>query len=151
MSQLNPVNKFCCLQEICESNYRKLLRLVPRLSCLERRSVASLGGKPTLHLRLVEKARYTVTLELSYCFQHGPRLLFEPKLVLKAYLDAGMVEVLSDGERPRQALKTPVDREVLEHKWLLNYFLDKWLDHCLYHGYRFAAVDDHSKTVYADV
>lgn len=148
MSRLKPLNKFRCLQEVCESNYRKLLRLIPQLPCLKRRAVARLGGKPALYLELKDRAPYTVTLELSYCLKHGPQPVFEPALKFKVYLDVRMVEVLSDCERAPGYLGTPASSEVLERKWLLNYFLDKWLDHCLYHGYRFAAVDD---PAYADV
>lgn len=142
MPRLKPANKFRCLQEICESNYRKLLRMIPQLPCLKRRAVAHLGGKPALYLELKERAPYTVTLELSYCLRHGPQPVFEPALRFKVYLDVRMVEVLGDCERALRHPRAPTGSEVLERKWLLNYFLDKWLDHCLHHGYRFAAVDD---------
>lgn len=113
--------------------------------------MARLGGKPALHLRLMDRAPYTVTLELSYCFRHSPKPVFEPALKLRVYLDVGMVEVLGDCERPLRHPKAEPGRQMLEHKWLLNYFLDKWLDHCLHHGYQFAEVDDHSTPAYADV
>lgn len=151
MPYLKPLNKFSAWQEICEANYRKLLRLIPQLACLEQCAVAHLGGKPALHLKLMDRAPYTVTLELSYCFKHGSKPVFEPALKLRVYLDVGMVEVLGDSERPLRQLKAKPGRQMLEHKWLLNYFLDKWLDHCLHHGYRFAEVDDHSMPAYADV
>jgi len=142
MPTLKLVHPFRTLQDTCESNYRKLLRLIPHLSCLEERAVAYLGGKPALHLRLLERAPYTITLELSYCFEHAPRPLFEPALKLKIYLDVGMAEVIEDSERPPLRLGDTVDGQVLEHKWKMNYFLDKWLDHCLQHGYRFTPEDD---------
>ncbi|GAB6068734.1 hypothetical protein JCM13664_20550 [Methylothermus subterraneus] len=146
MPRLKPANKFRSLQEICESNYRKLLRLIPHLPRLSQRAVAQLGNKPTLHLELKDRGRYTMTLELSYCLRHGSQPVFEPALKFRVYLDARMVEALGDCERAIQP--TPAGPEALERKWLLNYFLAKWLDHCLYHGYRFAAVDD---PAYADV
>ncbi|MFN3919343.1 MAG: DUF1249 domain-containing protein [Methylohalobius sp.] len=116
--------------------------MIPQLPCLKRRAVAHLGGKPALYLELKERAPYTVTLELSYCLRHGPQPVFEPALRFKVYLDVRMVEVLGDCERALRHPRAPTGSEVLERKWLLNYFLDKWLDHCLHHGYRFAAVDD---------
>lgn len=151
MPQLNLLNKFLALQEICETNYRKLLRLIPCLPCLERCAVAQLGGKPALFLRLIDRAPYTVTLELSYCLKHDSHPVFEPALRLKVYLDVGMVEVVADSERPLWHLRALPACQILERKWLLNYFLDKWLDHCLQHGYRFAEVDDYSTLAYANV
>ncbi len=151
MPTLKPIHPFRTLQDTCESNYRKLLRLIPHLTCLEEQAVAPLGGKPALHLRLLEKAPFTITLELSYCFEHGPQPLFEPALKLRIYLDAEMAEVLEDSERPPLRIGRQVDREVLEHKWEMNYFLDKWLDHCLQHGYRFTLVDDRTEIANMDV
>lgn len=149
MPDLKPLNPFRSLQELCESNYRKLLRLTPQLPRLEEQAVARLGGKPPLHLRLLERSPYTLTLELSYCFDRCVGPVFEPALKLRVYLDASMVEVVGDCERPRRQIGKGGDRQVLEHKWRLNYFLDKWLDHCLHHGYRFAPLDDRPETAWA--
>lgn len=151
MSQLNPVNKFFCLQSLCESNFSKLLRLIPHLRVLDKCSVAYLGSKPALHLKMIEKSTYTLTLELSYCFHSGHQPLFEPALKLRVYLDASMVEVMSDCERPRWRLRSLVGQEVLEHKWQMNYFLDKWLDHCLQRGYRFSTADGGLKAASVNV
>ncbi|BCX81277.1 conserved hypothetical protein [Methylomarinovum caldicuralii] len=150
MPSLKPIHPLRTLQDLCESNYRKLRRLIPGLRQLESGAVALQNGQPALHVRLLEKAPFTLTLELSYCFDHGPQPLFEPALRLRVYLDAGMVEVLEDAERPPLRIRGPVDRQVLEHKWQMNYFLDKWLDHCLQRGYRFSA-DDRPKAATANL
>ncbi len=141
MPRLTPLNKFRSLQEICEANYRKLMRLIPQLACLKRRAIARLGGKPALYLELKERGPYTVTLELSYCLRHGEEPVFEPGLQFRVYLDARMVEVVGDRELKCKCLRFKV-AEALERKWLSNYFLAKWLDHCLCQGYRFSAADD---------
>jgi len=143
MPTLRPTHPLRTLQELCESNYRKLRRLIPDLAAIDDEAVACQGGRPALHLKLLDRAPYTVLLELSYCFRPDDAdPSFEPALLLRVYLDAGMVEVIADHERPQLRIDRPVDREVLEHKWQMNYFLDKWLDHCLQRGYRFAAADD---------
>jgi len=153
MPILRPLHPLRTLQDLCESNYRKLRRLIPHLASLESQAVAYVGGRPTLHPKLLSKAPYTLTLELSYCFRHGggAELLFEPALKLRVYLDAAMVEVIEDHERPPLRFDRPVDRQVLEHKWQMNYFLDKWLDHCLQRGYRFTAADDRIEPATANV
>jgi uncharacterized protein YqiB (DUF1249 family) len=142
MSALNPINKSYWLEKLCESNYSKLLCLVPDLANIpeSNRVVAYADGKPSLHLRLIRRAPYTLTLELTYCFDQGLEA-FEPAVKIRVYLDARAAEVLSDHCRPfvLDALKSNRSgREVLDYKWSLNYFLYKWLDHCLKNHYRFS-------------
>lgn len=142
MSFLNPVNKSYCLQTICESNYHKLLRLVPNLPSVNQLAVAYVDGKPSLYLNMIEKNPYTLTLELSHYFRENRESSFEPALKIRVYLDTQSVEVLCDHSRPfiRNAFhKNSSARDVLDYKWSLNYFLEKWLDHCLRYGYRFIA------------
>jgi len=142
MSSIQPVNKAMYLEQLCENNYQKLLRLIPDLSCLEDIAIGYSQGKPSLHVRILEKSTYTVTLTLSHCFQKNNRQLLEPAVKIRVYLDAGLVEVLRDHVR------TPVfrvyrnpgqSREIMGYKWSLNYFLSKWLDHCLQTDYAFSS------------
>lgn len=143
MPTLRPIHPLRTLQDLCESNYRKLRRLIPDLAAVDDHAVAYQGNRPALYLKLLNRSPYTVLLELSYCFQPDDAVpSFEPALLLRVYLDAGMVEVIADYERPQLRFNRLVDHEVLEHKWQMNYFLDKWLDHCLQRGYCFAAADD---------
>ncbi len=142
MSALNLVNKSYWLEKICESNYRKLLSLVPDLDDLNesKSAVANAEGKPTLYLRLIQRAPYTLTLELTHRFQQELEA-FEPAVQIRVYLDVKAAEVLSDYHRPlvADALKAGSSgQKVLDYKWSLNYFLDKWLDHCLQNRYRFS-------------
>jgi len=40
----------------------------------------------------------------------------------------------------RYVFKDPgLSREIMNYKWRLNYFLQKWLDHCLKKDYLFSA------------
>lgn len=140
MSLLNPVNKSFCLYRLCESNYYKLVRLIPDLLQLDHSAIASAAGKPELHIRLVDRSPYTLTLELSHCFQENSKSLFEPAVKIRAYLDAKSVEVLADHNRPHLAQGAQPSMQadqIMDYKWSLNYFLDKWLNHCLRLGYRF--------------
>lgn len=140
MGELNPVNKSLCLEMVCESNYYKLLRLAPDFSQIDAAAVAVARGKPSLHLKVIEKAPYTRTLELSHCFDKENSPSLEPAVKLQVYLDTRSVEVLHDAFRPPfvKALKRlPESRALMDYKWSLNYFLEKWLSHCLQSGYRF--------------
>jgi len=138
MSLLDPHEKSYWLAKICEANFERLLRLAPDLASLPASTIAQAQGKPLLHLALLEQSPYTLTLELSHCF--GVESLLEPAVKIRVYLDARAVEVLSDHARPpvRAALRRePKARDVMDYKWTLNYFLSRWLDHCLASDYRF--------------
>jgi uncharacterized protein YqiB (DUF1249 family) len=141
MSSFHPVEKSFWLHRVCESNYRKLTDLVPDLTRIGETSTAKVHGKPALHLRLLERSPYTLTVELTHDFSPGFEVLSEPAVRIRVFLDARTAEVLCDHARPelREALREAVEepQAVLDYKWAINYFLARWLDHCLSNEYRF--------------
>ncbi|WAR45738.1 DUF1249 domain-containing protein [Methylomonas rapida] len=145
MSQLRPVNTSLCLEKICESNYQKLFRLIPNLRSLGKTAIGQTQNRPSLHLDILERNPYTLTIELSHCFEQPLSRLLAPAVKIRVYLDAQLAEVIRDHDRPA------VDRvyqnlgkalEIQEYKWRLNYFLQKWLDHCLKTEYCFSNTAD---------
>lgn len=141
MSQLRPVNTSLCLEKICESNYRKLFRLIPNLRTLDKSAIGHTEQQPALHLDILERNPYTLTIELSHCFNQQLSVLMEPAITIRVYLDAQLAEVIRDHDRPAvdRVYQNPGQLlEIQEYKWRLNYFLQKWLDHCLKTDYRFA-------------
>lgn len=141
---VRPVNKSLCLEQLCENNYRKLLALIPNLLDFKRSAIGFAGNRPDLYLKIIERAPYTVTIELSHQFNRKLSAFFEPNVHLRIYLDARLVEVLSDHERDHvsQVITDPgLSKEIMDYKWTLNYFLDKWLVHCLRADYHFIAED----------
>jgi uncharacterized protein YqiB (DUF1249 family) len=140
VSCLNPVNKSRILQTLCESNFHKLFRLAPELTRIEMAAPAEAKGRPTLYIRILERNRYTLTLELTHRFEFENEGRAEPAVKIRVYLDAKSAEVLRDTSRSlvRQVLRDDFAPEiVLEYKWTVNYFLERWLDHCIEQGYRF--------------
>jgi uncharacterized protein len=140
MTAFNPVEKSLCLHKVCEANYRKLASLVPGLLQISDIATAVVAGKPALHLRLIERSPFTLLLELTHDFADGHAALAEPAVMIRVCLDARTVEMLSDYTRPlvHQALSEPmIPSAVLDYKWSLNYFLSRWLDHCLVGHYQF--------------
>ncbi len=141
MGQLRPVNTSLCLEKICESNYRKLFKLIPNLRLLGKTAIGHTHHSPALHLAILERNPYTLTIELSHLFVQAASEPMAPAVKIRVYLDAQLAEVIRDSDRPA------VDRiyqnpgrtlEIQEYKWRLNYFLQKWLDHCLKTEYRFS-------------
>ena len=93
-----------------------------------------------LHLKIIEETPYTLTIELSHCFSKSPDELLEPGVRVRIYLDAQLAEVLSDHARPSVShvfKDFGLCREIMNYKWRLNFFLQKWLDHCLAKEYQF--------------
>lgn len=140
MSFLNPINKSWCLEQVCASNYEKIFRLIPDLRAVKDNAVGLAPNNTMLHLKVIEQTAYTLTIELSHCFSKKPDELLEPGLKIRIYLDAQLAEVLSDHARPsvHYAVRDiGLCREIMNYKWRLNFFLQKWLDHCLAKDYRF--------------
>ena len=140
MSFLNPINKSLCLEQVCASNYEKLFRLIPDLRDVKGNAVGLATNNTTLHLQIIEQTAYTLTIELSHCFNKKPEELLEPALRIRVYLDAQLAEVLSDHARAgvNHVFKDfGLCREIMNYKWRLNFFLQKWLDHCLTKNYQF--------------
>ncbi len=140
LSNLNPVNKSCILQTLCESNFHKLLLLAPDLLRIEYSATAKARGLPKLYIRIMDRKPYTLTIELTHRFESDNPGRVEPRVKIRVYLDAKSAEVLRDATWPpiAQALrKNPAPEAILEHKWTINYFLKRWLDHCIEQGYRF--------------
>jgi uncharacterized protein YqiB (DUF1249 family) len=137
---VNPVNKSLCLEQICESNYQKLFKLIPDLFAFKETAVGVAANNTTLHIKVIERTSYTMTVELSHCFNKNLEEFLEPAVKIRIYLDAQLAEVISDHVRASvaQVFKDPgLSREIMNYKWRLNYFLQKWLDHCLKKDYHF--------------
>lgn len=140
MSFLNPVDTSFCLEQICGSNYQKLFRLIPGLLTFKKAAMGYAAQNTALHLAVLERTAYTMTVELSHRFRNNVDELLQPAVRIRIYLDAQLAEVLSDHVRAEvaQVYKDPgLSREIMYYKWRLNYFLQKWLDHCLKKDYQF--------------
>lgn len=144
MSQVRPVNTSLCLEKICESNYQKLFRLIPNLQAMKKTAIGQTENRPALHLDILERNPYTLTIELSHCFKQQLSELMAPTVKIRIYMDAQLAEVIRDTDRPAVArvYQNPGRAlEIQEYKWRLNYFLQKWLDHCLKTEYQFSEVN----------
>jgi uncharacterized protein YqiB (DUF1249 family) len=94
-----------------------------------------------LYLAVLERNPYTLTIELSHCFDNPLSELMLPAVKIRIYLDAQLAEVIRDNDRPDVSRVYQNPGRVVEiqtYKWRLNYFLQKWLDHCLKTEYRFS-------------
>ncbi len=150
MAKVAPVNKSFCLQNICETNYKKIFYLVPNLRNIEESAQGFANGKPVLHVQILEQTAYTKTIQLSHYFENEAKpALLEPAVKIRLYFDVCIAEVLRDYKR-MEVSSAIVDisrsKDIMDYKWRLNYFLEKWLDHCLKTEYSFVADVDFINT-----
>lgn len=140
MSNINPINKAICLESVCAENYRKLLILIPDLQNFQDKAIGTTHKKPSLQLDIIDRSKHTMTINLSHCFQQNLNDFLAPEVKIRVYLDAQLAEVLRDCVRRdvSTVYKDPGQTiEILNYKWRLNYFLQKWLVHCLQANYQF--------------
>lgn len=127
---------FAGLMDLYERNYIGLRRLIPRMPRDRQDLLSQVPGGLDLHLRLLERHRYTSDLALTYLFEktEGPRA--EPDLHVRIYHDARQAEVMSAHLRhwPEFAAEQCTE---LRTRWRVNRFLWKWLNYCLHQGHCF--------------
>jgi uncharacterized protein len=134
------------LMSLCEENYRALMRLVPNLRRIQGDERSVLQGDQDLHLEIMEQAPYTTLLRLTYYFPYEDGLVHrtmdpDPDALLRAYHDAGQVEVLNL-RQTMLPIQNHYRHPALETKWKVNLFLSKWLIFCVTQGHSFAARRD---------
>lgn len=123
---------FVGLMALYESNYLRLMRLVPEIDRLDGCFRSRVAGDCDLYVEIIERCRYTVTLSLTYHLPTDKGLLIDPDMMVRAYLDGQQAEVLAIGEQQRHAaLRRLVlaHREELDHRWRSNMILNKWLEY----------------------
>jgi len=135
---------FSALMDLYERNYINMRRLLPVMPPASAARVSQTPGGLDLHLRVIERCRYTSELILTYQFdqEDGPRVV-EPDLHIRIYHDARLAEVVAAHLR-HYAFRETGHHDVkcahpvqLYNRWRTNRFLYKWLTYCLRQGHRF--------------
>lgn len=129
---------FVGLMALYESNYLRVLRVIPEIDRLDGCFRSRVAGDCDLYVEIVERCRYTVTLSLTYHLPTDEGLLIDPDMMIRVYLDGQQAEVLAIGERQRH---TALCRLVLAHRgeldrrWRSNMILNKWLEYLVDQGH----------------
>ena len=129
---------FVGLMALYESNYLRLLHLIPEIGRLDGCFRSRVAGDCDLHVEILERCRYTVTLGLTYHFECEDGTLADPDMKVRAYLDGRLAEVMSiRGERPRAELRRLVRAHCreLDERWKRNVMLNKWLEYLTDQGH----------------
>jgi len=129
---------FVGLMSLYESNYLRLFRLIPELERLDGCFHSRVVGDCDLHLEILERCRYTVTLSLTYHLETDDGLLIDPDMTVRVYLDGKLAEVMAIGERQHHTTLGQLvreHREELDRRWRRNVVLNKWLDYLSEQGH----------------
>lgn len=129
---------FVGLMALYESNYLRLLQLVPEIERLDGYYRSGVAGDCDLHLEILDRSRYTVTLSLTYFFFDGSRRVADPDMQIRLYLDCNLAEAMSLSGNHRHAGFRQLVREhkkELDARWHRNTVLNKWLEYLSDHGH----------------
>lgn len=125
------------LMELCEENYRHLMRLAPNLRQMSGCFSSSRKGSLDLYLEVLEQTPYTTLIHLTYLFSHTQGHRPDPDARVRIYHDSRQSEVLELRQRVLP-LNVGMERPTLEQKWKVNLFLSKWLAFCVGQGHQFS-------------
>ncbi len=123
---------FVGLMALYESNYLRLLQLVPELKRLDGCFRSRVAGDCELFVENLERCRYTITMSLTYRFDAEDGRVADPDIRVRAYLDGRQAEAMSlGGEHRHGALRRLIrkNRHELDTRWRRNVVLNKWLEY----------------------
>lgn len=122
---------FTGLMTLYESNYLRLLTLLPDVDSFVGPRTSVAANDFDLHLELVKRERYTSTLRLTYWFADEQSWVPDPDLVVRVYHDAKLVEAMESCVEHRHRLLREIARASVELdlRWARNMMLNKWLDY----------------------
>ena len=123
---------FVGLMALYESNYLRLLQLIPELDRIDGCFRSRVAGDCELFVDILERCRYTVTLSLTYHFDSEEGRIADPDMKVRAYLDGQLAEAMSfGGMHKHKALQRlhRAGRRELGQRWTKNIILNKWLEY----------------------
>ena len=129
---------FTGLMSLYDSNFMQLQMLIPDLDRLDGYYRSRVAGDCDLHLEILERSRYTVTMSLSYFFNEGGTRIADPDMKVRVYLDGQMAESMGfSGEHRHPAFRrlTRAHRAELDARWRRNIILNKWLEYLIDQGH----------------
>lgn len=129
---------FVGLMSLYESNFLRLQQLIPDVERLDGYYQSRVAGDCDLHLEIIDRSRYTLTLRLSYFFFDGDERVSDPDMIIRAYMDGGLAEAMSyfgdnrhsEFRRMKRAIGAELDR-----RWRRNMLLNKWLEYLMEQGH----------------
>jgi uncharacterized protein len=129
---------FVGLMSLYESNFLRLQQLIPDIDRLDGYYQSKVAGDCDLHVEIIDRSRYTLTLRLSYFFYDGSARVSDPNMIIRVYFDGSLAEAMSYSDESRHAdfrhLRRTCRTE-LNRRWRRNMLLNKWLEYLMDQGH----------------
>jgi uncharacterized protein YqiB (DUF1249 family) len=132
-SKSNYINQNCVTIQH-EDNYLLLKHLIPTHLQENQQFKSTTVNKPELMLKVIQKYKYTVELELKYLFKFG----HSENIIIRLYQDAKVAEIMhcTDLQKFIRLLGPKISPKVhVETRSALNVFLNKWLNFLMKNNY----------------
>ncbi len=129
---------FAGLMSVYESNFLRLLNLIPELERLDGCYRSRVAGDCDLHLEILQRERYTLTMSMTYYFSNETEIVADPDMLLRIYFDGQLAEAMSLGKDHRHVEFRRLFRahgNELGRRWTRNIILNKWLEYLLDQGH----------------
>ncbi len=129
---------FVGLMALYESNFLRLNQVIPELYRLDGYYKSRVAGDCDLHVEIIERSRYTITMSLSYYFDDAGKRVADPDMNIRVYLDCNLAEARQfDGEYRHPTLRklSNQHRQELNARWRRNILLNKWLEYLIDQGH----------------
>ncbi len=129
---------FAGLMSLYESNFLRLLNLIPELERLDGCYRSRVAGDCDLHLEILQRERYTLTMSMTYYFNNETEIVADPDMLLRIYFDGQLAEAMSLGKDHRHVEFRRLFRahgNELGRRWTRNIILNKWLEYLLDQGH----------------
>ncbi|MAA72608.1 MAG: hypothetical protein CL679_12880 [Bermanella sp.] len=125
--------------KVCESNYMRLLTLLPEMDSGTGREFTITGGvgqRTGIRFSITEQFPYTLTIAIEQVSELHD-FLQPPHMDVRLYHDVRMAEVVVFDHHHRFNGVYHYPNPQMRHpdeKHQINQFLADWLEHCLQHG-----------------
>ena len=120
------------------SNYLRLLNLIPELERIDGCYRSRVAGECDLHLEILQRERYTLTMSMTYYFNNETEIVADPDMLVRVYFDGQLAEAMSLGKDHRHVQFRRLFRahgNELGRRWTRNLILNKWLEYLLDQGH----------------
>lgn len=130
---------FIALQDLYARHFTRLNRLI-NLSKLSSDLYVSYSAEGlALYIEVQERHAYTTQLKMTYFIKDNTGCITaDPDAQIRVYHDSSQAEAThvypGSVNEPIFGSLVPVD-DVVEYRWKLNRFLDKWLNYLTEHGH----------------
>lgn len=132
------------LMEIYADNYRRLNLLFDDLLLEQDRLISTVPNQLPIYIEITERHNYTTCARISYAIETRDGIVsLDPDAHIRIYHDAEVAEAThcypGGVSQPMFGALVPVS-DVVEHRWRMNIFLDKWLEYLFKQGHDVATM-----------